>query len=237
MPTTSGRGRRATPAPCWPRPPTPRARLGSAAVDLRVDANGSAHVTGAFVVEEEGRLPKFTLTATHRGESASAVWTGEQGYVTLEGTPYKIPGLITGQIEAGFEEANQRQALAPDVSRWLADPRNEGVVAIDGEETVKISGAANDKQVLADIERLLTQVQSFKLADGLSADEREKASNAIGSLTVTVFTGATDRVLRRLVVSGPDVHLDLKLSRVDEDQEIEAPENARPFSELLKRTR
>ena len=33
------------------------------------------------------------------------------------------------------------------------------------------------------------------------------------------------------------MRLDLTLTRVDEDQEIEAPKNARPFSELLKRTR
>ena len=209
----------------------------SAAVDLRVEGHDNARVTGAFVVEEEGRLPKFTLTAKHRSETASAVWTGEQGYVTLDGTSYKVPGLLTGQIEAGYEEANQRQALAPDVSRWLVNPRNEGVADVGGEETVKISGAADDKRVLADIERLMTQVKPFQMGDGLSPNERKQASKAIGSLTVTVFTGATDRVLRRLVVSGPDVRVDLTLSRVDEEQDIEAPKSARPFSELLKRTR
>ena len=155
--------------------------------------------------------------------------------MTLDGTSYEVPGLLTGQIEAGFEEANKRQALAPDVSRWLANPRNEGVADIGGEETVKISGAANDKQVLADIERLMTQVKSFQLGDGLSPDERQQASKAIGALNVTVFTGVTDRVLRRLVVTGPDVRVDLTLTRVDEDQDIEAPKDARPFSELMKR--
>ena len=101
-----------------------------------------------------------------------------------------MSGLLTGQIEAGFEEANKRQALAPDVSRWLANPRNEGVADIGGEETVKISGAANDKQVLADIERLIDagQVRS-SWRDGLSPDERQEASKAIGALNVTVFTG------------------------------------------------
>ncbi len=212
-------------------------QMRSATVDLRVEGRDRAQVTGAFVVEEEGRLPKFSLTAKHRSESARAVWTGEKGYVTLDGTSYEVSGLLTGQIEASFEEANKRQALAPDVSLWLANPRNEGVADVGGEETVKISGAANDKQVLADIERLLTQVKSFQLGDGLSPDERQEASKAIGSLNVTVFTGATDRILRRLVVTGPDVRVDLTLTRVGEDQEIEAPENARPFGELLKRTR
>ena len=210
-------------------------QMRSATVDLRVGGRDSAHVTGAFLVEEEGRLPKFSLTAKHRSETAGAVWTGEQGYVTLDGTSYKVPGLLTGQIEAGFEEANQRQALAPDVSLWLANPRNEGVADVGGEQTVKISGAANDKQVLADVERLLTQFKSFQLGDDLSADERQEASKAIGSLNVTVFTGVTDRILRRLVVTGPDVRVDLTLTRVDEDQDIEAPKDARPFSELMKR--
>ena len=205
----------------------------SAALDLRVEGRDSAHVTGAFVVEEEGRLPKFTVTAKHRSETASAVWTGEKGYVTLDGTAYEVSGLLTGQIEAGYEEANKRQALAPDVSRWLANPRNEGLADVGGEETVKISGAANEKQVLADIERLQSQFKSFDL----SPDKREEASKEIGALKVTVFTGATDRVLRRLVVDGPELHVDLTLTRVDSDQDIEAPENARPFSELLKRTR
>ena len=235
MPTTSGRERRATPARCWPRPPTPRVRSSPPPSISGSKGASSAQVTGAFVVEEEGRLPKFTLTAKHGSETAGAVWTGEQGYVTLDGTSYEVSGLLTGQIEAGFEEANKRQALAPDVSRWLANPRNEGVADVGGEETVKISGAANDKQVLADIERLMTQFKPFQLGDGLSPDERQEASKAIGALNVTVFTGVTDRVLRRLVVTGPDLRVDLTLTRVDEDQDIEAPKDARPFSELMKR--
>jgi hypothetical protein len=207
----------------------------SAALDLKVEGRDSAHVTGAFVIEQEGRLPKFTVTARHRSETASAVWTGEKGYVTLDGTPYEVSGLLTGQIEAGYEEANKRRALAPDVSRWLANPRNEGVVDVGGEETVKITGAANDKLLLADIERLMTQVKGFDLGDKPSPAERAKASKAIGALTVSVYTGATDRVLRRLVVTGPDLRVDLTLSRVDEDQDIDAPKDARPFSELMKR--
>jgi hypothetical protein len=208
-------------------------QIRSAALDLKVEGRDSAHVTGAFVIEEEGRLPKFTVTAKHRSETASAVWTGEKGYVTLDGTPYEVSGLLTGQIEAGYEEANKRQALAPDVSRWLANPRNEGVAEVGGEETVKITGAADAKQVLADIERLQTQIKSFPLG----GDDRREGSKAIGTLNVSVFTGATDRILRRLVVTGPDVRVDLTLSRVDEDQDIDAPKDARPFSELMKRVR
>jgi hypothetical protein len=206
--------------------------LGSASIDVKATfGDETASATGAFEVSEEGRLPKFALTATHRGETAGATWTGENGYVTLDGTSYEVPGLLTGQIEARFEEALKKRALAPDVSRWLADPRNEGPAEVGGEETVKITGTADAARVMADIEPLLAQAKPFRFGD---RPGREKATEAIGSLTVTVYTGAADRILRRLVVEGQDVRFDLTLTRVGSDQDIEAPENARPFSELLK---
>jgi hypothetical protein len=207
--------------------------IGSATVDVKAGLDGQAtSVNGAFEVEQEGRLPKFAFTATHRGETAGATWTGEQGYVTLDGTSYEVAGLVTGQIEAGYEEAFKQRALMPDVSRWVANPRNEGVAEVGGEETVKITATADAARVLADVEPLLAQAKSFQFGDQL---KRERATEAIGSLTVTVYTGATDRILRRLVVDGDEVRFDLTLTRVGSDQDIEAPDDARPFSELLKR--
>jgi hypothetical protein len=53
---------------------------------------------------------------------------------------------------------------------------------------------------------------------------------------VDVYTGAADQQLRRLVVSatadGHPVVVDLTLSKVGADVSIDAPKNARPFSEL-----
>ncbi|HEX6025996.1 MAG TPA: hypothetical protein VFZ00_28655 [Solirubrobacter sp.] len=208
----------------------------SAALDLKARVEGeAANVKGAFEVSEEGRLPKFSMTATHGGETAGATWTGEKGYVTLDGTPYEVSGLLSGQIEAGFEEAFKRRALAPDVSRWIANPRNEGVADVRGEETVKITGTADAARVMADVQPLVAQAKSLQF--GADRFEREKAAKAIGSLSVTVYTGATDRILRRLVIKGDDVAFDLVLTRVGSDQDIEAPSGARPFSELLQRVR
>ena len=96
---------------CWPRrrrhaPDAARRPSISRVERASVAPRAGRARWGAFVVEEEGRLPKFTLTATHSGGGVrGATWTGEQGYVTLDGTSYEVPGLLTGQIEAGFEEA------------------------------------------------------------------------------------------------------------------------------------
>ena len=60
-----------------------------------------------------------------------------------------------------------------------------------------------------------------------------------------IYTGASDRILRRLVVdttvADPDTHktgryvLDLTLTKVNQDQTIKAPANPHPFSELLQK--
>jgi hypothetical protein len=221
---------------------TPEVR--SATVDFKASNEGeTASLEGAFEVEEEGRLPKFSFTGTHRGETAGATWTGEQGYVTLDGTSYEVSGLLTGQIEAGFEEAFKRRALMPDVSRWLSNPRNEGLADVGGEETVKITGQADVPRVMDDIDQLLKSGKSLNLAvDPLSPEDRQQAIDDIEKLDVTVYTGAADRILRRVVVNAVvdnegAATFDLTLTRVGEDQDIEAPDDARPFSELLKRTR
>ena len=59
-----------------------------------------------------------------------------------------------------------------------------------------------------------------------------------------VYTGAEDKILRRLVVTADlkdaaskvdaGLALDLTFTKVGEGQQIEGPANAQPFSELLK---
>ena len=65
------------------------------------------------------------------------------------------------------------------------------------------------------------------------------AADQVKDLKVTVFTGADDQILRRLVVEGSAVTggatalLDLTLTKVGEELTIEAPKDAKPFAELL----
>jgi hypothetical protein len=82
------------------------------------------------------------------------------------------------------------------------------------------------------------------LPDQLSEQDKQQAQDAIKSVAVEIYTGADDRLLRRMVVAlkldvptdngnqALDVKIDMQFLDVNEDQEIEAPEDARPFSEL-----
>jgi len=116
--------------------------LKSAAIDLKVTAGGqSATATGAFERAGDKELPKFTLNATAEGKTAGATWTGEAGYLTLDGTSYEVPSLFVKQFQS------VAPTILPDVTKWVSAPRNEGPADVGGVPTIKITGTANTAQI------------------------------------------------------------------------------------------
>lgn len=234
------------------------AALDSATVDAKVDAaaadgqSSQVTVRGPFQAGEQGELPRFALsadiTAEGRKESAGITWTGENAYVTIKGATYEVPGLIAGQLTAGLEQALGQGGplVGIDLDRWVPNPTNAGTADVGGVETVKITGQADVKAVAADLTRLTGQLQLPGMA-GKTPKVPADAADSVKDLTVTVYTGASDQILRRLVVEGAFVPqsdadakdggrvvLDLTLTNVGEDQKIEAPKDVRPLDELLQ---
>ena len=189
--------------------------LKSAAIDLKVTAGSqSATATGAFERAGEKELPKFTLNGTAEGKTAGATWTGEAGYLTLDGTSYEVPSLFVKQFQS------VAPTILPDVTKWVSSPRNEGPADVGGVPTIKITGTANTTQIQSDLQAI-GSLLSGKLPQVPATDA-----------TVEVYTGAADSQLRRLVVRAKDGVAELTLTKVGEAQTISAPKNARPFSEL-----
>lgn len=229
--------------------------LRSATLDAKIDAAADGRATqvalrGPFEAGKQGETPRFALsaelTSEGRTESAGVAYTGEAAYVTLKGASYEVPSMLAGQLTAGLEQA-LGQGGGPlttiDLKRWVPTPVNAGTADVGGVQTVKLTGPADVEKVISDINLLTGQLSTLQGVPGvggkvpkqITADAGEK----IKDLTVTVFTGAEDQILRRLVVEGTatsgDAHavLDLTLTKVGEDQSIEAPKNVRPFAELL----
>ena len=106
-------------------------------------------------------------------------------------------------------------------------------------------------KLLDDVNRALERIRSLgvqgagQLPDQLTEAERKQVTDAIKDLSVEIHTGADDRILRRMLIAmnvqGPaaaqaaDLRLDLQLLELNEDQDIEAPENAKPFEELVQK--
>jgi hypothetical protein len=232
-------------------------RSGALDLKLRGGLSWDLHLRGPFAEDGEGRMPKFAFEATMgsgggSSVSAGATWTGEKGYVALQGTPYEVSPLLMGQVVASYEEAAKGGKGGAglvlggiDFAKWIKAPLNEGPARVGDADTIKISGAADPERVLADLDTLATQVGTLSLpgvggkVPKLQGEDLEAAADAIESMKITVYTGAADRVLRRLVVTGnheqTPLSLDLTFTGVGKDQTIAAPADAKPFSELMKK--
>jgi hypothetical protein len=195
--------------------------------------------------------------------SGGVTATGDQAFVTVGDKTYEVAGAVYQQFKAGYEESakqaagGQDQSLAShgiDPRRWLTNARNEGESKVGDTETIKITGDVDVPKLLDDISAALEKVRSLgvqgseQIPEKLTEAEKRQTAEAIDRLSVEIHTGAEDRLLRRIVVAAGfsppegsadgtealDLRFDFQLLHVNEDQEIAAPEDARPFEELLK---
>ena len=242
------------------------------ALDVEADAGEgpvTVKVSGPFQSQGDSRLPLIDVKGSFEGggESLSGgiTATEDAAYVSFGGETYEVAGPVFEQFKAGFEQSakeasgQQDQSLASlgiDPRRWLTNARNEGEAKVGDTDTIKITGDVDVPKLLDDVNAALEKIRSLgvqgsdQLPDKLTDAEKQQTAEAIDQLSVEIYTGADDRILRRMVVDlgiklpegtstaggaqSADIHLDLQLLDVNEDQEIEAPDNAKPFAELLK---
>ncbi|MDA0182588.1 hypothetical protein OJ997_19920 [Solirubrobacter phytolaccae] len=229
--------------------------LQSATLDAKLDAAAGQQETqvavrGPFEVGKKGETPRFAVsadvTAAGQKQTVGATSTGESAFVTLQGKTYEVPSMLAGQLTAGLEQALGQGGplINIDLKRWVPNPVNAGTAEVGGVETIKLTGPADVRKVIADVNLLAGQLSALQLPGAgtngkLPSKIPAEAADEVKDLTVTVYTGAEDQVLRRLVVEGTAATgngralLDLTLTKVGEDQDIAAPKGARPFAELL----
>jgi len=226
----------------------------------------SLTVSGPFQTQDQNTLPLLSLTASFEGGGqqieAGVTSTGEAGFVNFQGTDYEVSGPVYEQFKAGYEETakqaageQQDQSLATlgvDPRKWLTNARNAGEADVGGTETIKITGDVDVPKLLDDLNAALEKLRALgvqgseELPEQLSPEQKQQAADAIQDLSVELYTGKDDKILRRalvvMTVAVPEgaqgggesakVRFDLSLLEVNEDQEIEAPENPKPFAEL-----
>jgi hypothetical protein len=239
----------------------------SGKLDLNATVNAagqafSVKLSGPFQSSGDGKLPQADLdaTASFAGQKLELGLTGteDQAFVRYGKTEYEIPGAIFQQIQAQYEQqakqgSDENPSLASlgiDPTKWLTNARNAGEAKVGDTDTIKITGDVDVPKLLDDVNIALGKLRSVGgggaagLPDQLSEQDKQQAEDAIKDVSVEIYTGADDRIMRRMVVGlkldvatdngnqALDVKIDMQFTDVNEDQEIEAPENARPFSEL-----
>ena len=238
----------------------------SGKLDLNADVNAGGQaftlkLGGPFQTSGDGKLPQadFDATATVAGQTLELGLTGteDQAFVRYGKTEYEIPGPIFQQIKAQYEQqakqGNSENAslasLGIDPTKWLTNARNAGEAKVGDTDTIKITGDVDVPKLLDDVNAAIGKLRSMGgaasgIPDQLSEQDKQQAEDAIKQVSVEIYTGADDRIMRRMVVALKldvptdagtqplDVKLDLQFQDVNEDQDIEAPDDARPFSEL-----
>jgi hypothetical protein len=195
--------------------------------------------------------------------SAGVTSTVDKGFVSFQGTDYVVSDNVWSQFRKGYEQSQSQanaqkgqslSSLGIDPQRWLTNPRNAGEGKVGDDDVVRITGGVDVAKMLDDVNTLLEKGRSLggSAAQGipnkLTEQQKQQAAQAIKNPTVEIDTGKDDSILRRALVNfGVDVPasstaaaqsatvgLDLKLTDLNEGQDIEAPSDAKPFDQLLR---
>jgi hypothetical protein len=250
---------------------------GNLSLSLNVASSGSnasnhpisVSFGGPFQSRGTGKLPasnfNVSISALGRSGSLGILSTGTSGYLTFGGTSYQLPAATFQRLESSFasitaspgasSNTNALSKLGINPLHWLVNPSVVGTETIGGASTKHITANVNVAALLGDLNTFLAKASSTgvtgasKLPGQLSAATRTKVAAAIKNASVDVWTGADDKMVRKLVVnltvpvsgqlstalggiSSARIGLTVQYADLNQPQTISAPSNVRPFSEF-----
>jgi hypothetical protein len=253
--------------------PNHTVKSGQLSVALGLDAGGlkslkgpiAIKLTGPFQTTGKGKLPQLDLSLVLSGAgtsfNAGAITTGDKAWIRLQGTNFLVDPATYQQFKQGYEQSAAKStsgsptfsSLGIDPLRWLKDPKVTGTDTVGGAKTEHITASVDVGAFLSDISTLLGKAGSLgsttKLPTALTPAQRSEIERSVKSAAVEVWTGASDKTLRRLrLVVGIDVPADLRakaagltqgsltfdltIADLDQPQTIKGPATARPLSDL-----
>jgi len=184
---------------------------------------------GPFQSRGAGKLPQsdFTVSFGANGKTGalSVLSTGTAGYVTLEGTSYRLPAATFERLESSFAQVASSAGGQPASGTlgglgirpltWLRNPTIVGDEKVGGASTTHIRAAVNVPGLVENLSTLLAKASSLgvsganQFSGGLSAAQRRQVAAAVRNPRFDVWTGSSDKTLRKLAiglslpVSGP----------------------------------
>jgi hypothetical protein len=215
----------------------------AATLSLSAGAERAAvDLSGAFEKGAANDIPKLELelNASAAGEKVEGgfVSLGDKAYFTRGDTGWPVPDEVWGPLVETVRDgsAAQQQALSlpVDPRKWVRDVESAGTQTIEGVETTHVSASIDSERVVEDLVAAARQTGA-RLPSGADA------ARVVERAELDAWVGTDDRLLRRLSAEvtfavpaelrGPDdprrgeVSIDVRLTGVNEPQEIEAPAN------------
>lgn len=251
-------------------------RSGVLGLNLTLRPSGSNTITGPislglngpFQSRGAGKLPASDLAITidalgHHGQ-LGIVSTGTAGYVTLRGAAYLLPAAEYGKLASSLAGAGGGAGglvkLGIRPLHWLTDPSIVGADSVSGAPTTHIRAHVNVPALLADVSTLLSKAAASgatgtaALGTTLSPAARQKIAAGIKNPTVDIWTGASDRTLRKLAISlnvpvsgtissllgglsSAQIAMTLRYANLNQPQTVATPTKVRPFSQFTAQLR
>jgi hypothetical protein len=233
-----------------------RVESGRLALGINVSASGlpgvpspmSVKLGGPFERSGEKGIPRFDFDvalATADGRFKIGILsTGRRGWLKLGSRAFTLPQSQFEQLAPKAGEAADLGRIGVDPRGWIENVRDEGVETLAGAKVVHLSADVALDGLTKDLDKLLASAGGGGLgaiAGVPDAIGKEQLAKAVKSATVDVWTGEQDHQLRRmkieLVVDTPGdddgrIGLDLGVEGLGEPQQITAPDDPRPLSEL-----
>jgi hypothetical protein len=195
---------------------------------LTIDPSGSSTLSGPirlsfggpFQSRGTGKLPQsdFNVNVSAMGKTGSLgiLSTGSSGYVTLQGTSYRLPKATFQKLASSFSQlgpsggnANSSSELSKLGIRpldWLVNPTIVGTENVGGTATTRIRANVNVAAFLNDINTFLRKASSLGVpktsgvSAGLSPATRSEIAKEVRNPTFDVWTGNDDKTLRKMTI-------------------------------------
>lgn len=227
----------------------------------------SLGLSGPFQSRGSGRLPESDLAVSidalgHHGQ-LGIVSTGTAGYVTLKGVAYQLPAAEYQKLASSLSGAGGGTGglakLGIKPLHWLTAPSIVGSDSVAGTPTTHIRAKVDVATLLGDVSTLLSKAAASGATGTaslpmLSAATRQKIAAEIRKPTVDIWTGASDRTLRRLAInlnvpvsgtissllgglSSARIGMTLQYTNLNQPQTVLTPTHVRPFSEFTAQMR
>jgi hypothetical protein len=223
----------------------------------------SLTLSGPFQSRGSGKLPASNFSVSidalgHHGQ-LGVISTGTAGYVTLDGTAYQLPAADFQKLDSSFSGAaggagtGGLSKLGIDPMHWLTNPTVVGNENVGGTSTTHVRAGINVAALLNDVNTFLQKAAATGatgttgIPSSLSPSTRQTIANSVKNPTVDVWTGTSDKTLRKLSINlnipvsgktsttlggitSAGVGLTLQYTQLNHPQVIAPPSNVQPFS-------
>ena len=186
--------------------------------------------------------------------------TGDRAFVKFQDIYYEQPAAQVAKANRAIAQNKDKRgslrALGLDPRSWLSEAKDEGDEEIAGVQTRHVSGKLDVEAVMRNLNAFVRKSGStLGGATGqtppkpLSEADIRKVSEVVRDPTFHVYVGKDDDIIRRVAgkiefdvpeasreslggIQSGAIEFEVELAKVNGDQQIEAPSNPRPLSDL-----